>query len=268
MFSSFLPYLTKDLSEKKPSVITKTGDGGTTSLWNGEKCNKFHPHICLIGQLDSLNSQLGMAKSLWKEERTKQNWSLYNAPGAGATWYRHNPCIESGMYYEWFIFNDIISEVQRLIMDMSSLIASPPTTTSIVRRIYEKEETPQLFIKEEALENIEILCRRIDSLCPKITEFTVPGGGGTLSAWLDVIRTTTRDCERHYVKFFDGILPFYQKNTKDIAYPQYYGKWVENNRLCLKIVNRLSDFFFILKRFITMTLDEVEDLYKISKKQK
>lgn len=41
-------------------VYTKTGDGGTTALLSGERVSKSHPHIMVYGELDELNSLLGM----------------------------------------------------------------------------------------------------------------------------------------------------------------------------------------------------------------
>ena len=114
MFSTVLPYLTKDISSvKKSSIVTKTGDEGNTSLWNGCKVLKCSHHVKLLGQLDMINSELGVVKSLWRRKRTEQGWSVYNAPGAGSRWYRHKPCIDSGMYYEWYILDEIISDIQR-----------------------------------------------------------------------------------------------------------------------------------------------------------
>ena len=196
---------------------------------------------------------------------SQQTHQIYSAAGAGAQWYRHLPCIDSGMYYEWYILNDIFSELQRMVMDISAVIASPPTTKSIVKRVYDKEDPPNFFIQQEVLTNLETLTNRMDSLCPKITQFTIPGGGGKLSSWIDVVRTATREAERDYVEFIKGVL---DKDLPAPTYPQYYNNWVENNKLCLKIINRLSDFLFIVKRFVTMTLNEDEDLYKISDKQK
>ena len=260
MFSSFLPYLTHDKkSIKKASIVTKTGDTGKTSLWNGEKVNKSTIHICLIGSLDTLNSQLGMIKSLWTKVRNEQENKPYNAPGAGSMWYRHNPCVDSGMYYEWFILGNIVSEIQRLIMDISSLIASPPTNSIIIDRTYTNKEN-KLLINEENLTNIESLINRINSLCPPITQFTIPGGGGELTSWLDIVRTTVRECERQYVDFILNINDNYVKE-----YEIEFNNWVINNKLCLKIINRMSDLIFILKRFTVQTLKENEDLYKITK---
>lgn len=43
------------------SITTKTGDGGQTSLWTGERVNKDDPRVEAYGSLDELSSFLGLA---------------------------------------------------------------------------------------------------------------------------------------------------------------------------------------------------------------
>ena len=43
-------------------VTTKTGDGGKTSLGNGQRVHKNHPIINTLGELDYLNSIIGWAE--------------------------------------------------------------------------------------------------------------------------------------------------------------------------------------------------------------
>lgn len=45
------------------SVVTKTGDAGETSLFNGERVPKDHPRIEAVGLLDELNSHIGLLRS-------------------------------------------------------------------------------------------------------------------------------------------------------------------------------------------------------------
>jgi len=42
-------------------MYTKGGDGGKTSLWSGERVDKFDPRIEAIGVFDELNAVLGVA---------------------------------------------------------------------------------------------------------------------------------------------------------------------------------------------------------------
>jgi len=48
------------------SIVTKGGDKGRTSLYNGRRVSKDHIRIEICGTLDELSSYLGVAKSLIK----------------------------------------------------------------------------------------------------------------------------------------------------------------------------------------------------------
>lgn len=44
-------------------IYTKTGDGGQTSLFSGERVDKFSPEVAAYGDVDELNAVLGLAQS-------------------------------------------------------------------------------------------------------------------------------------------------------------------------------------------------------------
>jgi ATP:cob(I)alamin adenosyltransferase len=44
------------------SIMTKTGDDGTTGLWSGQRVPKDHPRIETVGEVDELSSLLGFAR--------------------------------------------------------------------------------------------------------------------------------------------------------------------------------------------------------------
>lgn len=43
-------------------IYTKTGDGGTTSLFNGKRVKKSHKIIEALGTIDELNASMGLLK--------------------------------------------------------------------------------------------------------------------------------------------------------------------------------------------------------------
>ena len=45
------------------SIVTKTGDSGTTSLMYGRRVPKGHPRVEAVGAVDELNAALGMARA-------------------------------------------------------------------------------------------------------------------------------------------------------------------------------------------------------------
>ena len=53
-------------------VTTKSGDKGNTSLGNGERVSKSHPIVVLLGDIDELNSYIGNAITVCKDEDVKQ----------------------------------------------------------------------------------------------------------------------------------------------------------------------------------------------------
>jgi cob(I)alamin adenosyltransferase len=47
----------------RPSIATRTGDDGSTSLLYGQRVSKDHPQIEAVGALDELNAAIGFAKA-------------------------------------------------------------------------------------------------------------------------------------------------------------------------------------------------------------
>ncbi len=51
------------MGNRLSKITTRTGDGGTTGLADGSRLSKNHPRIALIGDLDELNSHLGVLRA-------------------------------------------------------------------------------------------------------------------------------------------------------------------------------------------------------------
>lgn len=52
-------------------IYTKTGDDGTTSLFDGTRVTKDHERVDLYGAIDELNACLGLAASFLSDEKLK-----------------------------------------------------------------------------------------------------------------------------------------------------------------------------------------------------
>ena len=50
------------------SIVTKTGDKGTTALMYGRRVMKYHPRVEACGAVDELNSALGVARAAAEHE--------------------------------------------------------------------------------------------------------------------------------------------------------------------------------------------------------
>jgi cob(I)alamin adenosyltransferase len=218
-------------------LYTKTGDKGLTSLYNGLRFPKNSIYFKCLGDLDELNCNIGFTKCLWKEIMNNEQFKVYNGPGVGYA-YKTEKCMDTGKYYEWYAFYDILTGIQRNIMTFSSIIATAPNN--------ESNQISTLQFQKTEITDIEKMIDRLDSLCPKIKNFVLPSGN-TLICNLHIIRSITRRCERCYLEYILTFIDPCEIIKEKIETIQIY-------------LNRLSDFFFAMSRFITMTLDVQEDL--------
>ena len=231
-------------SIKKSTIYTRTGDKGLSSLYNGDRVKKDSVYFECLGDIDELNSNLGLVKAFWKEEFEKSGIKLYNAPGAGALFYKHEKCIDSGKYYEWFSLSKYIHEIQCILMNISTQIATP------FKDDFEGWVS-KVGVNTSVIPDIEKNIDRLDSLLPPLKNFVVPSGN-KLIAQIHVCRSITRRCERKYV----GIL-----NCGDLNEYTQNNTLLEQMNIPTKYLNRLSDYFFALSRFVAMTLEIEEDIY-------
>jgi len=59
-----------------PSISTRTGDDGTTSLLYGQRVPKDHPQIEAVGAFDELNAALGFAKTTCPDASRRETIEL------------------------------------------------------------------------------------------------------------------------------------------------------------------------------------------------
>jgi cob(I)alamin adenosyltransferase len=55
------------------SIVTKTGDSGTTGLMYGRRVSKTHPRVEACGTIDELNAALGMSRATATENFVGEN---------------------------------------------------------------------------------------------------------------------------------------------------------------------------------------------------
>ena len=58
------------------SIVTKTGDGGTTALMYSRRVPKHHPRVVANGCVDELNAALGLARATTAEKFISENLFL------------------------------------------------------------------------------------------------------------------------------------------------------------------------------------------------
>jgi cob(I)alamin adenosyltransferase len=140
-------------------IYTRTGDAGETGLVTGERVSKADLRIAAYGDVDELNSVLGVARA------TNRTWAAGSAGRAQID--------------EWL--RDVQNELFLVGSDLACTLAKRP---------------PQMTVPGPA--EIARLEQRIDAMNEQLgplTEFVLPGGG-LLGAQLHVARTVCRRAER------------------------------------------------------------------------
>ena len=172
-------------------VTTKTGDKGETGLGDGKRISKDHPNMDFLGDIDELNSFLGLAIDACKEKNLFQK----------------------------------LQSIQQDLFNMGGEASMPGTEMELL-------SADRVVFLEASLE-------KINETLPPLKEFILPGGD-EFSARIHVARAVCRRAERSCASLL---------NT---------GVDVRN---WLVYLNRLSDYFFVLARYITQNKGKNETLW-------
>jgi cob(I)alamin adenosyltransferase len=171
------------------SIVTKTGDQGETSLMYGRRVAKSDPRVDAYGCVDELNAALGLARSLCQQP---------------------------------FVAEQILAAQKDLITVMGELATAREDIDRYVKDGF-KLTTAEMV---DRLAAVIFDLEKDKSLYPK--DWVIPGGN-TVSAALDLARTTCRRAERRV----SGLM------SEDIAF----------NAEIVRYLNRLSDLCWILARY-------------------
>jgi cob(I)alamin adenosyltransferase len=180
------------------AIYTRAGDAGYTSLGDGSRILKSETVFWVLGDLDELNSWLGVLLS-----------STNFAKDA----------------------RDFLTSVQSDLFILGTCIANPQV---------QLEDTEQ-FAKRTA--EIELLIDELSKKLPELRNFILPGGVSSASL-CHVCRTVCRRVERRFTNLVSQKNPNDLNNLANVKYslPVFSD--------AAKLLNRLSDLFFILARFL------------------
>eukprot|EP01038_Epipyxis_sp_PR26KG_P012810 gene12810-17173_t len=150
----------KDEERKKSNLYTRTGDSGTSSLYNGERREKSELVFHALGHQDELNAVIGIAVE----------YCLISNNG----------------------LDKMLIEIQSRLFDLGAAVATPTTTSST-----EDKKAYTLFSPKHT-SRLEEWIDELDSDLPPLVNFIIPSGG--LSAThLNLARTVCRRAERAVV---------------------------------------------------------------------
>jgi cob(I)alamin adenosyltransferase len=143
------------------SIVTRTGDDGTTSLMYGRRVPKSHPRIAACGAVDELNAALGLARA-----------------AAGRSVPAEPP------------IHDALLPIQK---DLVGLMGELATLDEDMPR-YIKDRFAVL--SAECVARLDQLAADLESQLPPFKDWVMPGANPA-SAALDFARTICRRAERY-----------------------------------------------------------------------
>jgi cob(I)alamin adenosyltransferase len=143
-------------------VYTRTGDEGTTALVGGPRVSKDSRRVECYGEIDELNSILGLARSL----------------NAEAT---RSPAVER--------LEEILTRLQNELFDLGSELATPPDV----------EYAGMFKVSADDVTGLETLMDACQKDLEPLKSFILPGGG-VVSAVLHQARAVCRRAERQIIR--------------------------------------------------------------------
>ncbi len=189
---------------KITSISTKRGDGGNSDLADGTRLSKSHLIFDVIGDLDELNSWLGLVIS---EIGVKSKYSQQLL---------------------------MLKKMQQVLYVISAEIAGA------------KKSNKQIQINQDFLSQIEKLSNYLqENLADGWHQKFLYPGGVKIAAYTDVARTVCRRVERSIVKL---------SKTQSVR------------PVVISIINRFSDYLYLLRCYFNQQEKFIETELKFEKK--
>ena len=182
-------------------IYTKTGDKGTTALYGGNRVSKASARVESYGNIDELNSFIGLAKSEITDEK-------------------------------------VLNQLKKIQFDLFTLGSESATPTDKLTLSNGKSRLT-LMISETEIEELENWMDEYETQLEPLQYFILPGGGKSATA-LHVCRTVCRRAERSLVFL----------NESEEVRPEL-----------IKYLNRLSDYLFVLARYVSKLNKEKEEYW-------
>lgn len=205
-------------------IYTKTGDKGTTRLVDGACVEKFNPRVEAYGTVDELNSAIGVLVSLL----------VSNPKGPESEKFKS-------------ISIDLL-KIQHWLFNAGSLLAT--------EKVDLRSQLPQITDL-----NIQWVEKSIDQMTaelPILKNFILPGGDLT-SSQAHMCRTICRRAERRTaeVSLLNDKLNYKPSDLNTQANPLNVDDGNHDDPVLI-FLNRLSDYFFTLARYLNLITRQIE----------
>lgn len=222
-------------------MYTKTGDKGSSSLYNGERRRKDDLVFHALGDVDELNSAVGLAA-----EHCSAQQGLDSLCSQLAT-------------------------VQSRLLDVGSAVATPVSASS-------EAKVKRVQFDANSVDVLERWLDAMDDQLPQLTNFILPSGG-LAAAHLHMARAVCRRAERAVVALasYSDESESGSSTIKGLESVNLNGTTsVDGPKACdaegvtrtvidpvvIKYLNRLSDYLFTAARFAALKANREETIYK------
>jgi cob(I)alamin adenosyltransferase len=185
------------MSIRLSKIYTRTGDQGMTRVVGGDQQRKDSPLVESYGEVDELNSHIGLLRAL-----ASQHAELRAAS------------------------ESIFQTIQNDLFDIGSLLATMPHNKHLAARL----DAFKKPMEDGSDQRVKALEQQIDAWnehLPELNSFVLPGGG-LVNAQANVARTVCRRLERLLVKrqatyAVDPVILVYINRLSDFLF--VYGRW-------------------------------------------
>jgi cob(I)alamin adenosyltransferase len=196
-------------------IYTKGGDKGLTSLYDGSRHPKSSPVFGLLGGLDELGSHIGLLIAYYPKKIGIDR--LNQVP--------------------------YLRRIQDILLDIGSQIATPNKTDS--------------NISVDDVKEIENWIDRLETVNKPLTKFVL-SGVNKADAQAHVCRSVTRRVERDFFFVSEKSLRDFESDRRSEksrncteSDPRSTMSHINMNQDLFKYLNRLSDYFFVLSRYLS-----------------
>ncbi|MGN1239633.1 MAG: cob(I)yrinic acid a,c-diamide adenosyltransferase [Paludibacteraceae bacterium] len=200
-------------------IYTKTGDRGETSLANMQRVSKASPRLEAYGTADELNAWVGLLRAQLSTLNAQRS-TLYSQPSTLNPQLSTHHSQLSTHHSQLSTLNAQLQWAQNRLFNIGAALS-----------LAEGE-----WVKEEDVLQLEQWIDAMQAELPPMRCFILPAGSESI-ATAHVCRTVTRRLERLVVAL--------QETTENKS----------ADDICLRFINRLSDYFFTLARYIAHLSD-------------
>jgi len=166
-----------DVYRGKYRVYTKTGDKGTSSLFNMERRSKADDNFQALGDTDELNANIGVVRA-----HCAQVVAANSTGGSEDDPVNRDACAQ---------LDEQLSEVQSRLFDIGAHLATPRTSSNAAQQARTEFDEHHVDTLEEWIDGME-------TVLPGLKNFILPSGG-LVSSHLHVCRAVCRRAERSSV---------------------------------------------------------------------